>query len=150
MKKVLLIFLTTIAITTLSAQDKGVYQLKYIGKVESEKLTIKSIKLPTTLYLYGLQPDKKAITFYSTIAKKGKIELSCASHLVDLQSISFEELKVLYQKTTSSLPIEIEITDDTNWSRTQKVFVTWDNVRFLKPNETEPETIIIDFGTINL
>lgn len=150
MEKLFLIILTTIAISTLSAQEKDVYNLKYVGKVESKKLTIKSIKLPTTLYLHGLQQDKKQITFYSATAKKGEIELACASHLVDLRSVSFEELKTLYKNTTSSLPIEVEIIDGQNWSRTKKVFVTWDKVRFRQPTEEQNEMIIIDFGTLNL
>ncbi|MFK7950715.1 MAG: hypothetical protein AB8G11_24225 [Saprospiraceae bacterium] len=148
--KQLLILLLTFSISTLYAQQKGIYTLKYIGKIESEKLTIKSVKLPTTLYLHGLQQDKKNVTFYSTTTKKGKIELACASHLVDLRSVSFEELKSLYENTTSSLPIEVEISDGQNWSRTKKVFVTWDEVRFRQASEEQNETIIIDFGTINL
>lgn len=149
MKNLLLIIgIMTIGISNIFGQKQGVYQLKYKGEVISKNLTIKAVKLPTTLYLHGKE-DKKNMVFYSSPVNNNKVELLCSSHLMDLDVVSFEDLKTIYLKETTSLPIELIVTDG-QWERTKKVYLSWDKVKFLKPQNGDVYTLMIDFGKIEL
>lgn len=150
MKNIFLIMcLIAFGTSSVLAQKKDVYQIKYIGKISSKQLTVKEIKLPTTLYFHGLQ-DKESMVFYTTTPQNKTIELLCSSHLVDLKTIDFEELKKLYQSKTTSLPIELVVVDNQNWERTKKVYLSWENIKFIKPTNGVVYTLIIDLGTIEL
>lgn len=70
-----------ISIQTVYSQACGIYRIKYVGQIKSNELEVTSIKLPTTMYLHGLEKRKSKRAFFEYSLENDSINIEMHSHL---------------------------------------------------------------------
>lgn len=139
MKRIFIIIILNLIVQSSFGQACGKYRLKYVGEISADSFDIKTVKLPTTMYLHGFEKLNSEMSFIEISPKENTIDITTYSHLTSVFTEK-EALLKLYKNKTSSIPIIITIIKE---GKEQKVIkeISWNNI--------EMKTIEDDkFGTL--
>lgn len=108
MNKIIPLFFLFIGYQFTFGQACGKYRLKYTGEIIVDSEEIINMKLPTTMFLHGLEDKDADLAFVETRPIDNKIDLEIYSHLTSV--FTDEEILLnMYQKNTKSIPADIII-----------------------------------------
>jgi len=107
-------------------QACGKYRLKYIGEISADSIEVKSVKLPTTMFLQGLENWSSEMAFIEISPKENVIDFTTYSHLTSVFTEK-EYLLKLYKSKTPSIPIIITISKDGKDEEVTKE-ISWNNI----------------------
>ena len=139
MKRIFIILILNLIVQSSFGQACGKYRLKYVGEISADSFDIKTVKLPTTMYLHGFEKLNSEMSFIEISPKENTIDITTYSHLTSVFTEK-EPLLKLYKNKTPSIPIIITIIKE---GKEQKVIkeISWSNI--------EMKTIEDDkFGTL--
>lgn len=137
MKNLFTFLVFTFLLQSAFGQACGVYRIRYIGKITSEKGTVSSLEFPTTRYLCGLEKVDSQSAFLETIPIGDEFELDIKSHLGTLYS-SEESLIAFYKSKSPTFKMKVwlyngsttkeEIVLDIDWNEIEVTLFNYDGL----------------------
>ncbi len=109
-------------------QACGKYFLKYVGTIKCDSIEVKSIKLPTIMFLHGLRKQKSDYAFIEINPNDNQIECCISSHLTSVFTDEFFLLE-LYKRKRPSLPIIITLNNEEKEITKE---ISWENIKMRK------------------
>jgi hypothetical protein len=123
MKKLFTFLICTFLLQSAFGQACGIYRIRYIGSITSDKGTVSSIEFPTTHFLSGLEKISSESAFIGTKPINGEFELDIKSHLGTPYS-DVESLLTFYKSKSPTFKMKVwvygesekqEIVLDVDW-----------------------------------
>ncbi len=131
MKKLFAFLIFTLLLHSAFGQACGIYRIRYIGFVTSEKGTISSIEFPTTQFLSGLEKISSESAFVEAQLYDREFELDIKSHLGTPYS-DVESLMKFYKSKSPVFKMKAVVYDgsvkqelivDINWNEIEVTLI---------------------------
>ncbi len=150
MKTLLTVIIIIYSIQTSIAQACGVYELKYIGSIESDSKTELKIRLPTTFFFHASDKKNKMLSSsYNHKLTGSKIESTITSHLTSIYTS--DQLIKLYKSNRDFIPILITTLDSIGHEKRFTKKIPINKLKFIGNNNPNLLTkISIDLGKIKI
>lgn len=131
MKRIFILLILSLTIQYSFGQACGIYRIKYTGNIKSESLKIENIKLPTIVFLHGLQDQNSKISFVEFEPTNNRINIELDSHMTSHLYDEAESLLKFYKTNRKSIPIIITVSENGK-NREVLIELTWDSIQINK------------------
>lgn len=133
MKKLFTFLIFTFLLQSAFGQACGIYRIRYIGPITSEKGTISSIEFPTTQFLSGLEKISSENTFVEAQLYGGEFELDIKSHLGTPYS-DVESLMKFYKSKSPTFKMKVWIYGESE-KQEMVLDIDWDEIEVTLIND---------------
>tara|TARA_A100000171_G_C2022905_1_gene91976 strand:- start:96 stop:551 length:456 start_codon:yes stop_codon:yes gene_type:complete len=133
------LFILTILFLTIQysfGQSCGIYRINYVGSIKSEALKIEKIKVPTIMFLHGLENENSELGFSEIDLTTNDIDIQLRSNLTSNLYENAEDLLKLYKTKRENIPIIIVASKNGNKKEIRKE-LTWNDIQIHKISDEE-------------
>ncbi len=126
MKNLISLLILLVIVQLSYGQDCGIYRIKYVGMIKSDKLKIANIHLPTTRYLEGFEIGNSKTHYPCFVSANGGFNLEIKSSL----TTPFNDKNALlaYYKTKAKiLKIKVFFTEN-NILKDKEIVIYWNDI----------------------
>lgn len=108
-------------------QACGIYRIQYTGEITSQSSAVKTIKLPSTLFLHNLESKNSKLAFIEFQVDNEKIDAHVKSHLTSHLYSDSQKLKAFYKSKQTSFPIILILEKNGNTLK-KRIKINWDEI----------------------
>lgn len=147
MRVVLMILFLVTGIQAASAQACGVYRLEYKATLTSDSLELKSIMVPTTAYLHGLEDFESNLAYVEYDLESESFSEMMGSHLSCYVLSSNRALFNLFTEARESIIIEIKVLNDKKEETIITRSIDWNDVILEPPSDKAK--VVLNLGELS-